>query len=84
MTSRDAAKPGSTVVAGQAVLLVIDPATLWVRLRLDQGRSAGLAAGLRRHIALRSRPAMPLAGRVQRVEAVEPERHARAHRPGGF
>jgi HlyD family secretion protein len=69
VTSRDA-EAGSTVVAGQAVLRVIDPATLWVRLRLDQGRSGGLAAGLRASIVLRSRPALPLAGRVQRVEAV--------------
>ena len=69
VTSRDA-EAGSTVVAGQAVLRVIDPATLWVRARLDQGRSAGLAAGLRASIVPRSRPAQPLAGRVQRVEAV--------------
>jgi HlyD family secretion protein len=39
------AEPGSTVVAGQAVLRLIDPASLWLRTRLDQGRSAGLAAG---------------------------------------
>jgi len=69
VTSRDA-EAGSTVVAGQAVLRVIDPATLWVRVRLDQGRSGGLAAGLHASIVLRSRPAQPLAGRVQRVEAV--------------
>ena len=37
VTSRDA-EPGSTVVAGQAVLKLIDPASLWVRTRLDQSR----------------------------------------------
>ena len=39
VTSRDA-EPGSTVVAGQAVVRVIEPASLWVKARFDQGRSA--------------------------------------------
>jgi len=67
--SRDA-EPGSTVVAGQAVLRLIEPATLWVKVRFDQGRSAGLAAGLRADIRLRANPAVPLAGKVARIEAV--------------
>ncbi len=67
--SRDA-EPGSTVVAGQAVLRLVEPATLWVKVRFDQGRSAGLAAGLRADIRLRSTPALPLAGQVARVEVV--------------
>jgi HlyD family secretion protein len=67
VTSRDA-ETGSTVVAGQAVLHVIDPASLWVRLRVDQGRSAGLATGLTGQIVLRSQPEKPLAAQVARVE----------------
>ena len=67
VTSRDA-EAGSTVVAGQPVLRLIDPASVWVRLRLDQGRSAGLAPGLKASIVLRSRPRTPLAGQVARVE----------------
>ena len=67
--SRDA-EAGSTVVAGQAVLRLIEPSSLWVKVRLDQGRSAGLAAGLRAQIVLRSNAAQSLAGRVARVEAV--------------
>ncbi|WP_232229763.1 efflux RND transporter periplasmic adaptor subunit [Polaromonas glacialis] len=67
VTGRDA-EAGSTVVAGQPVLRLIDPASLWVRLRLDQGRSAGLAPGLSAHIVLRSQPRTPLAGQVARVE----------------
>ena len=67
VTSRDA-EAGSTVVAGQAVLKLADPASLWVKLRLDQGRSGGLAAGLPANIALRSRPAQPLPGKVARME----------------
>ena len=69
VTSRDA-EPGSTVVAGQAVLRLIEPSSLWVRMRLDQGRSTGLAFGLPARIALRSNPAMPTPGKVARVEAV--------------
>ena len=67
VTSRDA-EAGSTVVAGQPVLRLMDPASLWVRLRVDQGRSAGLAPGLPASIVLRSRPRLPLAGQVARVE----------------
>ena len=69
VVSRDA-EPGSTVVAGQPVLRLIEPSSLWVRVRLDQGRSAGLAVGLPAQISLRSNPGRTLAGRVARVEAV--------------
>lgn len=65
--SRDA-EPGSTVVAGQAVLKLIEPGSLWVKARFDQGRSAGLAPGLAADIVLRSNPAAPLRGKVARVE----------------
>jgi HlyD family secretion protein len=66
--SRDA-EAGSTVVAGQAVLRLIEPASLWIRVRLDQGRSAGLAVGLPASIVLRSNPGVRLSGKVARVEA---------------
>ena len=69
VTSRDA-EPGSTVVAGQAVLRVIEPSSLWVKVRLDQGRSAGLAVGLPAQIVLRSNPGHAWPGKVARVEAV--------------
>lgn len=67
VSSRDA-EAGSTVVAGQAVVRLIDPTSLWVTLRVDQGRSAGLAPGLAARITLRSRPGEVFAGRVARVE----------------
>ena len=67
VTARDA-EAGTTVVAGQAVLRLMDPASLWVKLRVDQGRSAGLAPGLAARITLRSRPGEALAGQVVRVE----------------
>ena len=67
VTSRDA-EAGSTVVAGQPVLRLVDPASLRVRMRVDQGRSAGLAPGLKASIVLRSQPRTPLQGQVARVE----------------
>ena len=62
------ADPGSTVVAGQAVVEVVDPASLWVNVRLDQISAHGLAAGLPAQVLLRSRAGQALAGRVLRVE----------------
>lgn len=67
VTARDA-EPGSTVVAGQAVLRLIDPASLWVKTRLDQSRSTGLQAELQAEITLRSNPRQPFAGKVIRIE----------------
>jgi HlyD family secretion protein len=55
VTARDA-EPGSTVVAGQAVVRLVAADSLWLKLRLDQNRSAGLQAGLPAEIVLRSRP----------------------------
>lgn len=69
VVGRDA-EPGSTVVAGQSVLRLIEPSSLWVKVRLDQGRSAGLRAGLPATVVLRSNPASPHTGRVARVEFV--------------
>ena len=69
VTTRDA-EAGSTVVAGQAVLKLIEPASLWVKTRFDQGRSAGLAVGLPAEIALRSNPSRLLAGKVVRLDLV--------------
>ncbi|MCB1905805.1 MAG: efflux RND transporter periplasmic adaptor subunit [Rhodocyclaceae bacterium] len=67
VSARDA-EAGSTVVAGQAVLRLLDPSSLWVKVRLDQGRSSGLATGLAAEVVLRSRPGQAIAGRVARVE----------------
>ena len=62
------ADPGTTVVAGQAVVEVIDPRSLWINTRFDQISAAGLAAELPARIALRSRSGQQLEGRVLRVE----------------
>lgn len=62
------ADPGTTVVAGQAVVEVIDPKTLWVNVRFDQISASGLAPGLSARIVLRSRSGQALNGHVLRVE----------------
>lgn len=62
-------EPGTTAVAGQAVVEIIDPGTLWITARFDQVSSFGLRAGLAARIVLRSE-SMPVAGRVLRVEPV--------------
>ncbi|MCC6770767.1 MAG: efflux RND transporter periplasmic adaptor subunit [Gemmatimonadaceae bacterium] len=60
--------PGTTVVAGQMVVEIVDPETLWLSVRFDQGSTRGLQAGLSTQILLRSRRGEPLTGRVVRVE----------------
>ncbi|RJR21829.1 MAG: efflux RND transporter periplasmic adaptor subunit [Desulfobacteraceae bacterium] len=67
VVTRDA-DPGTTVVAGQAVVELIDPSTLWINTRFDQIRARGLAAGLPSRITLRSQAGGSQSGRVLRVE----------------
>ncbi len=62
------ADPGTTVVAGQAVVELIDPASLWVDTRFDQISAQGLAAGLPAQVVLRSRRNQALVARVLRIE----------------
>jgi HlyD family secretion protein len=69
VTARDA-EPGSTVVAGQAVLRLEDPRSLWISVRLDQARSAGLRAGLAARITRRADPLTDVSGTVVRVEPI--------------
>jgi RND family efflux transporter MFP subunit len=64
------ADPGTTVVAGQSVVEVIDPASLWINVRFDQLRVSGLSAGLSVQIVLRSQDGVRFGGRVLRVEPI--------------
>jgi len=61
-------EPGSTVVAGQPVIEVIDPASVWISVRFDQLQSRGLALDLPAHIVLRSRAGESFTGHVERIE----------------
>lgn len=67
VSARDA-DPGTTVIAGQSVVEIIDPKSLWISARFDQLRAAGLRAGLPVRIVLRSQAGQSVAGRVLRVE----------------
>lgn len=62
------ADPGSTVVAGQSAVEVIDPTSIWINVRFDQIHAQGLAPELPAQIVLRSQKGNPLNGRVLRVE----------------
>ena len=67
VVSRDA-EPGTTVVAGQSVVELIDPSSLWINVRFDQIRAHGLAANLPAQIVLRSQAGKVLSGRILRVD----------------
>ncbi len=67
VTARNA-DPGTTVVAGQSVVEVIDTANIWINVRFDQLRARGLRAGLPAQIVLRSQAGQGSAGKILRVE----------------
>lgn len=62
------ADPGTTIVAGQAVVEIVDPTSLWVNVRFDQMNASGLAAKLSAYIVLRSHSERGFPGSVMRVE----------------
>jgi HlyD family secretion protein len=57
------ADPGTTVVAGQAVVEIVEPASVWIHVRFDQQRATGLAAGCRRRSCCARQAGEPLDGR---------------------
>ncbi|MFZ1443957.1 MAG: HlyD family efflux transporter periplasmic adaptor subunit, partial [Candidatus Dechloromonas phosphoritropha] len=63
-------EPATTVVGGQAVVQVIDPTSLWVRTRIDQGQAGSVRVGQPAEIVLRSDPQRSYRGEVQRVDLV--------------
>lgn len=62
------AEAGSTVMAGQAVIEIIDPASLWVNVRFNQLSAVGLTSGLASNIVLRSRSQQSIQGKIARLE----------------
>jgi len=68
LVTNRAADPGTTMVAGQSVVEMIDPTSLWINARFDQLRVSGLRTELPVHIVLRSLGGRGLGGRVFRVE----------------
>lgn len=61
-------EPGSTVLAGQPIVQLIDPASRWITARIDQGQAGGVRLGQGVSIILRSNPASPISGRVAQVD----------------
>lgn len=68
LVTRREADIGSTVVAGQSVVEVVDPESLWLNVRFDQQSALGLQSHLPVQILLRSLGVAPLAGHVVRIE----------------
>lgn len=64
------AEPGTTVVAGEAVIEMIDPKELWINARFDQIAATGLRTGLSARISLRSHGDISAPGQVSRVEVL--------------
>lgn len=64
------ADPGTTLVAGEAVVEVVDTGSLWLNARFDQRGSAPLASGQKVNIELRSRGKQSVTGKVLWVEPV--------------
>lgn len=67
VTRRDA-DIGTTVTAGQSVVEVVEPGSIWIHARFDQQLAAGLRGQLAAEVRLRSLGDAPLAGHVLRVE----------------
>ncbi len=64
------AEPGTTVVAGQAILQVVAPDSLWVKTRIEQKQAGLVRKGQGADIVLRSQAQAAIPGIVQRVELV--------------
>ena len=61
---------GVTVVPGQTVLQVIDPADIWIKTRIDQKQAGMIRAGQQANIVLRSQPQTAVSGVVKRVDMI--------------
>ena len=68
LVSARAAEPGTTAVAGQAVVEIIDTGSIRVSVRFDQAAASGLRAGLPADIVLRSGNGRVHRGAILRVE----------------
>jgi multidrug efflux pump subunit AcrA (membrane-fusion protein) len=64
------AEPGATVVAGQGIIQVVDPASLWVKTRIEQKQAGLIRAGQGADIVLRSQPQTAIPGTVKRIELI--------------
>jgi RND family efflux transporter MFP subunit len=68
IVTRRLVDPGSTVVPGQPVLEIADPAQFWIDLRFDQRQATGLAVGQPVTVEFRRLQGRRLAGVIERIE----------------
>ncbi len=61
------AEAGTVVKAGDPVLTLIDPATVWIQAYVDEERAGQLALGQPGTIRLRSQPAAEFRGTIARI-----------------
>ena len=61
------AEAGTVVKAGDPVLTLIDPASIWIQAYVDEERAGQLALGQRGTIRLRSQPAAEFHGTIARI-----------------
>ena len=61
------AEAGAVVKAGDPVLTLIDPATVWIQAYVDEERAGQLALGQPGTIRLRSQPAAEFRGTIARI-----------------
>lgn len=59
---------GSALGAGEPVLTLIDPATVWVLAYIDESKAGEIRVGKAAQIVLRSQPGRRISGRVARIE----------------
>jgi HlyD family secretion protein len=62
------AEAGTSIVAGQAVVKLVDSGSLWIRARIDQGQAGGLSIGQPAEVILRSAQSVKHAGRLVRID----------------
>lgn len=61
-------EPGMSMAAGQAVVEIVAPQSIWLKVRLDQSGTTGLVNGLPVTITLRSQAGVAVGGEVARVD----------------
>lgn len=61
-------EPGMSMAAGQPVVEIVAPQSIWLKVRLDQSGTTGLANGMPATVTLRSQPGVAVDGQVARVD----------------
>jgi HlyD family secretion protein len=60
-------EPGAVIVPGAPMFTMVDPATVWVRVNVDESLLGALDVGQRAEVTLRGSPGRTFAGRVVRI-----------------